>query len=802
MLQDIRFALRMLRKSPGFALAAVVTLGLGISLTTTIFSIVHGVLRDLPFDRPEQIVAIDTNVVSRGIASRGLTPQELHAWQSEQRSFESLAGFVPGTINLSGTDRPERFDGAFISASAFPLLRVKPLLGRTFLPEEDLSGAPQVVLLGYTVWKNRYGKDPQIIDKVIRVNGEAATVVGVMPESFEFPIRQDVWVPLKLNPLEIPVPGRERQVFAFARLRPGVTLEEAASEMEVLAERYARAHPQTSRGIGAVVKPYTLQFVDEEDRTIQLTGLGLVFLVLLIACFNVANLLVARTLNRSKEIAVRVALGAGQRRVMSQLFIESLFLSLLGGLLGIGLTVLGVRLFNVLVVDPNRPFWINVRIDREVFLFAFGAALVASVFSGLLPAVQAARPDVHSVLKDQSRGSSSFRLGRLSKGLVMIELALSYGLLVGAGLMVSAVLHLAHADLGFRMQDVFTARIGLSEVGYPEDRGQIDFYEKLLSRLQSTPGVAAAAVTTHLPTSGTEVRPFAIEGRAYSSDDAYPNLRAVVVSPGFFDTFGIPLLQGEGFAERDAPGQPPVVIVNRSFAERAWPGQSPLRRRIRIGRSDSQEPWLTVIGVVRDVKLDGLNSEDPAAVYLPLAQNGRRFMSIAVHSTNLDARSVAPAVRREVAAIDGDLPIYFDKPMSQVVREQMFLLDVVGSVFTIFGVLALVLAVVGLYGIMSFSVGRRTAELGVRQALGARSNDVLRLILTQAARHLLLGLGIGLLVAFAMARVVASVFGVESWAPLAFLATAVLLILVGLLASLFPARRATKVHPIVALQSQ
>jgi putative ABC transport system permease protein len=799
--RDARFALRMLRKNPGFAIAATLTFALGISLTTTIFSIAHGVMRDLPFDDPERIVALDTNQLSRGIDSRGIAPEEYLAWKDQLASFEGLAAFDMKTVNLSGTERPERFEGGFVTANAFPLLRVRPVLGRTFLPEEDVPGAPNVVLLGHTIWKNRYGRDPQIVGKNIKVNAEPAVVVGVMPEGFQFPLRQAVWVPLKLHPPEGPPPENQRFLFAFGRLRPGIPLDQATGEAAVLAGRYAAQHPQTNEGVSAVVKPYTHLFVDEEDRTIQYATLALVSLVLLIACINVANLLVARTLNRSKEVAVRAALGASQGRVMRQLLMESLVLSLLGAAFGIGLTFFGVRLFNLLITDPDRPFWINVKVDQEVILFAIAAGLVSSVVAGLIPAYRASRADLSSVLKDEARGSSSFRLGRLSKGLVVIELALSYGLLIAAGLTVSTVVRLAHADLGFQSENIFTARIGLTEATYPEPAGQIAFFEELLRRIEAVPGVASAAVTSHLPTSGSEVWPYAVEGRAYATANDYPQLRSLIVSPGAFDTFGIPLLQGEPFKAQGSAAQAPVAVVSRSFAERVWPGESPVGKRIQIREDDSGNPWRTIIGVVPDVQLDGVRSEDPAAVYLPLAQNPRRFMSIAVRTTGHPAAAAA-ALRAQLAALDRDLPIYWEKTMEQVVAQNKFLLNVVGSVFTIFGVLALVLAMVGLYGIMSFTVSRRIPELGVRQALGAQSRDILRLILRQALRQILIGLGIGLLVALGMAQLVSSVFGVTPWDLLTFALTAALLVLVGFTASLIPASRATRVHPTVALQSQ
>jgi predicted permease len=777
----------------------VSTLALGISLTATIFSILTGVLGNLPFVEPDRIVALDTNNLSRGVDSRGVASREYLAWKDEMKSLEGLAAFSSGSVNLSGNERPERFEGAFITANAFPLLRVRPVLGRLFLPEEDRPGAPQVVLLGHDVWKNRYGSDPQILGKSIRVNGDPATVVGVMPSGFQFPVRQSVWIPLKLDPAKVALPENELFLFTVARLRPGFSLDQANGEAAVLARRYAQQHPATNEGVSAVVKPYTHVFVDEEDRAIQFTGLALVSLVLLIACFNVANLLVAKTLNRSKEVAVRSALGASRAQVIRHLLIESLLLSLLGAAIAIGLTFLGVRLFNTLIVDPDRPFWIVVRVDHKVVLFAIAAALVSSLVAGLLPALQASKADLTAVLKDESRGSSSFRLSRLSKGLVVVELALSYGLLIAAGLTVHTVLAQSRADLGFKSRNIFTARIGLSETAYPEGPQRIAFFDELLRRLRSVPGVTSVALTSHLPTSGTDLRKGAVEGRAYATNNDYPTLRLIVVSPGFFETFGIPILQGQGF-QPDGAAQA-AVIVNRSFADRVWPGGAPLGKRIRLGTSNSNNPWLTVMGVVADVQLEGTGSRNLAAVYLPLVQDERPFMSLAVRTAG-PPMAITAAVREQVQAMDKDLPIYFVKSMDEVVAQSLFLLNVIGSVCTIFGLLAFFLAMVGLSGIMSHSVSRRTSELGVRRALGAQTRDVVRLILRQAMRQILGGLGVGLLVAVVTAKLVNSVFGVQPWEPLTFLLTAAGLILVGIVACLIPARSATRVDPMVALQSQ
>jgi putative ABC transport system permease protein len=796
--QDLRFGVRMLLKNSGFTLACVLVLALGISLTTTIFTIVNGVVfSKLPFTGADRLMSVDTNLPAQGIDSLGVKIDEYRTWRSHQKSFDSLAAFLTTTLNLSGTATPERFRAAYITANAFPLTGVQPVLGRVFAAEDEAPVAPRVVLIGYRAWKSRFGGNAGIVGQTIKTEGEPATVIGVMPQGFQFPIHEDLWVPLRLNPAELPWADATR-LNVVGRLRDGVSREQAQAEMASLLAA-TQADVKAGQRTSAVVRPYTRQFVGEGDRTLQFTMLGLVFFVLLVACSNVANLMLARTVNRTRELAVRTALGAHRSRVVRQLMTESFLLSLGGAVLGLLLTIWSVRLFNSLVVDPDRPFWIDIRVDSTVLLFAMGTALLAALLSGSIPALQAAKADIRGVLSDESRSSSSFRLTRLSRGIVIVEIALSYGLLIGAGLIVKTVGDLSTKPFNFQTRNILTTRMELFRSAYPDDAAREAFFRQLLDSLRGLPGVTSAAATSDVPTMETGTDNYTIEGHTYPSEAFRPSVRAVVVTSGFFDTFGVKPLEGREFVALDAPEKPPVVIVNQSFVRREWPRQSALGKRIRLGRKDPS--WRTVVGVVPDIQFSEFYNEEPAGLYLPLAQNPRRTMNLILRTASAPL-ALVPAVRKQVAALNTDLSLDQIRTMEDIIAGNLKLPRTLSMLFGIFGLVALLLAVIGLYGLMSFSVGRRTAELGVRMALGSQREQVLSLVVKQAMRQLGLGLAVGLLLAFAVAKVVSSVFGVAGSDPVIFVTISLILVGVGLLASLLPARRATQVDPLVALRHE
>jgi predicted permease len=759
-------------------------------------------MRGLPFAHPERIVAVQRTNPSRGIDRMGVTIHDFADWRAQQRSFTGLAAYYSGTINLSGTEKAERYDGAFMSADAFRLLGARPMLGRTFSDGEDAPGAEPVIILGHAVWRDRYASDPGVIGTTIRVNGVASTVVGVMPEGFAFPESQEVWVPLRLNPLAIPR-GEGQQLNVYGRLRPGVSLDQAQVELAAVARRLATEHPRTNEGVGVQILPYTEAFIGDEPTAMLYTMLGAVFFVLLIACANVANLLLGRAAHRAREVGIRTALGASRAAVVRQFLLESAILCATGAAIGLGIAYAGIAMFNRAIVDTGPPFWIDIKLDLTLVLFVAGVALLSALASGLLPAVQASRADINEILKDESRGSSSFRVGRMSRALVVLEVALSCGLLVGAGLMIKSVTKLRTVDFGFTVDDVFTARVGLPEgTRYTSDTTQRQFFEQVLQKVEAIPGIGPVALTSRLPAMGSGIESFAVEGAAYAESRDLPRARWVAVSPGFFQLYGGGVLQGRNFGEQDRQGSLPVAIVNRSFARKHFGGASPVGRRIRTGDLATREPWLTIVGVVPDLFAGEPDNKEPEAIYRPVAQAPQRFLTVAARPRG-EPMAIAPLVRDAVAAVDADIPIYFVQTHARAIARETWFYRVFGTIFMVFGFVALFLAAIGLYAVMAHSVGRRIREMGVRMALGAQAGDVVGLVLRQGLLQIAAGLVLGLALAAGVSSLLSMLlFGVTPRDPAIFGAVVLVLVATGLAACLLPARRATRVSPMVALRAE
>ena len=803
LVQDLRFGLRMLRKNPGHSLAAVAALGLGIGLVTAMFSIVYGaMLRGLPFEESERLMHLENNNPSRDEPSLEVFLHDFLDWRERQSSFEGLAAYEDGTVNLSGDGDPERFEGAFISANTFDLLRVQPLLGRGFLPEDDAPQAPPVVVLGYGVWRTRYSGDPKVLGKAVRINGEPGTIVGVMPQGFEFPESQEVWVPLRPDPLRVQR-GQGDTLEVLGRLRDGVTLEAARTEMERIAQALAAEHPKTNEGRGAVVKPWIEEEMGPEIAGLLWTMLGACLAVLLIACANVASLMTAKASRRTREIAIRSALGASRSRVVVQLLVESLVVAGLGAVSGVLLARWAIQIFNSVIAETDPPFWIRIAVDLPALLFAFGTTLVAAVVSGLMPALQASRTDLNEVLKDEGRGSSSFRLGWMSRVVVVGEVAFSCILLVSAGLMIKSVVNIQKLDLGFDPGGLFTARVALFESSYPEEARRVRFVEELRERLAAQPGVASVAAMTSFPGLGSWIETYEVEGRTYPDERDLPRANTSRITPESFATFGVRLLAGRNFGRLDTLESLPVVIVNKSFAERVWPGEDPLGKRIRLRTGeDAPEPWRTVVGVAPDLQMQGLNNEGrPEGFYLPLSQACPGFFNLVIKTRNGDPLALTAMVRDQVKAMDEDLPIYFVRSMEESLARASFFPNLFGSLFAIFGLAALLLASVGIYGVIAFSILQRTQEIGIRMALGAQRESVFRMILRQGMLQLLVGLSVGLAVAVPAANLLAGfLFQVEPRDPATFAIVSGLLAAVALLACWIPAQRAMQTDPLVAIR--
>ncbi len=805
-LNDIRFGFRMLVKRPGLSAIAVVALALGIGLTTTMFSIVYGaVLKGLPFDESENLIGLFRNRPAQDVQFMAVSIHDFNDWREQQTSFEDIAGYYAETVNVAGTEgKPIRYLGAYVSAHLFDILRVQPILGRTFRSEEDHPSTPPVMLLSYRAWQDRFEGDPGVIGRAIRANSQMTTIVGVMPEKFGFPQQMDAWLPLRIDPLEFVRGGgpalEGTQFQAIGRLRDGVTLEEAQSEMSGIAGRLATAYPETNEGIGVVAMRHIDTIIGPQGRSMMFTMLGAVFGVLLIACANVANLLLARTVLRTKEVAIRTALGSSSFRTVAQLLSETLVLALAGAALGLGIAKIGVDWFNASLAAQELPFWLVASLEPPVVAFVLGLALLSTVLAGTVPAFRASRTDISEILGDESRGSSSLRLGRVSKALVIGEIAVSCGLLVGAGLMIKTVVRVAQFDYGFNTENVFTSRIGLFEADYPDHEAQWQFYEELMRNLEDKPGLRAVALTSDLPARGAMMLRLSMEGVAYPTDQDHPLARRVVITPRYFDVIDAMPLEGRLFTRADTRDTQPVAIVNQHFVELNLPDEEPLGRRVKLG--DDDEPWRTIVGVVPDLYLGGaIGALDPRheGVYIPLSQNVINFMSL-VMRTEQAPMTLTSTVQDEINAIDVTLPIYWVRSLSDQYALDTWFYRAFGTLFMAFGVAALALATIGLYGVMSFAASNRTREIGVRMALGASANNVLTLIMKLGATQIAIGLALGLAFALVLSRALGMLlFDVDPWDPTIFVTVVVTLAATGLLASLIPARRATQVEPVDAL---
>ena len=797
LLKDLRYGARKLVHNPGFAAVSVVTLALGIGLTTTMFSIVYGaMIRGLPFEHGERVVNISRSNPARDQNRMGVPAPDLADYRAQARSFEGIAAWNNGTINVSGSEKPERFDGGWVSANTFRLIRARPYLGRDFRDGEDEVGAPPVVILGYDLWRSRYGGDRSIIGRTIRVNGEVSEVIGVMAPRFAFPVSEKLWVPLRIKPAAT---RRDAEQYPLlARLKPGVSLEQANVELAGIARRLAATDPDVDRDAVPRAEKYT-DYIINEARGLLLTMLFAVFLVLLIACANVANLLLSQAAMRAKEVGIRTAMGATRRRIVMQFLTEPLALAAAGAVLGVGLAAVGIRLFNAAIASTDPPFWIDITIDGPILAFVLAITLFAAFVSGVLPAIRASGANVNEVLKDESRGSSSFRGGRLSKVLVVFEIALSMGLLVAAGMTIKSVTRLRNMDFGFPTRTIFTARVGLPETVYHDSAAQIRFYDELYRRLADLQGVESYTLTGMLPVLGAPEQSFAVQGKAYAEDKDYPQTHFITTYPGYFRTFNV-ALQGRDFSTADGANSQPVAIVNQTFARKYFGGQDPIGRQFRLGDSKSKEPWRTIVGVVPDMWNDGLENEDPQSVYLPFAQAPQRYVSVTIRPRGATGQMTAP-VRALVSSMDPDLPIYFVKTLQERIDEDSWFYRVFGALFMIMGAVALVLAAVGLYGVMAFNVSRRTREMGVRMALGAQPRDVITLVVRQGMLQLSIGLVFGLGLAFLLAKGLKIIlFQVTALDPLVYGVTIAVLVLAATAASLIPARRATRVDPMVALR--
>jgi putative ABC transport system permease protein len=801
--QDVRFGVRVLVKSPTFTIVAVIALALGIGANSAIFSVVNTVLlRPLPYKDPDRLVVVWEDASKHGYPRDTPAVANYVDWRDQNQVFEGMAAMASASVNLTGVGEPERIEVRRVSANFFPLLGVEPQLGRTFLPEEDQPGAANcVVVISNGLWQRRFGSDKKIIEKPINLNGVSCTVVGVMSPNFQFPDRGvELWIPIAFSSKEAANRGGH-YLEVIARMKPGITLQQAQADMSSIAARLQQQYPEQNTDLGAVVIPLHEQ-VAGDIKPALLILLGAVGFVLLIACANVANLLLARAAARQKEIAVRVALGASRLRLIRQFLTESILLAALGGALGLLLSLWGVNLLKTFIPE-NISQARAITIDAKVLGFTLLVSLLTGLVFGLAPAMQASNFNLNETLKEGGRDSAQGSRGhRIRSLLVITEVAVSLILLIGAGLLINSFLRLRNVDPGFRADKLLTMQVVLPKVKYREQAQRSAFYTELLHRVEVLPGVKSAAVTTNLPLykQGNSIG-IEIEGRPAPEPGKELIVATRVISPRYFSTMGIQLLQGREISGQDKADSPAVAVISETMARRYWPGEDPIGKRISPGKPESPDDWITIIGVVKDVRQFELEANPKPQMYLSYEQAGFFEPNDLVVSTNADPLSMAAMVRNAVWEIDKDQPVSKIRTMEDIISEsvarQRFSMLLLG----IFAILALVLAAVGIYGVMSYSVAQRAHEIGLRMALGAQRSDVLKLVVGQGLKLVLIGVAIGLAAAFTLTRVMSSLlFGVSATDPITFITISLVLISVAVLASYIPARRATKVDPMVALR--
>jgi predicted permease len=799
---DVRVILRTLVRQPTLNALAVIALSLGIGLTAMMFSIVYGVvLRGLPFERPEQLVHVARSRISAGIPRMQVTIHDFVDWRTQQRTLEDLAAYKNRSVALArSAEAPVRLQGAEITPSAFRLLRAQPLLGRTFLDDEQGTSAPDVIVLSYHVWRDQFDRDPQIIGRIVHANGRPTVVIGVMPDGFTFPFRHDVWMPLRLDPLRV-ARGQGDTLEVFGRLRDRIPRTRATRELADIAATLARIYPESNRGVGVAVQPYIQRYVGDSGVLALYAMLGAVFGVLLVACVNVANLSLARVAIRSRQIAIQVSLGATRTRVLLDVLVETSVLAATGAGLGAGLAKLGIDAFNRALPAQNLPFWVAVTLDPAVLGFVLALAVASTVLAGIVPAIRAAHIDVNEVLRGESHGATSLRVGRVSRALVMVEVALSSALLVGAAVMVRGVVSLERSDWGFPADQIFTARVDLPDT-YNE-ASQTRFVDRLLQTLYTQPGVQRAALTTALPVVGSPRSRIVLEGQNGPSFRDAPMAHHAAVTPTFFETFAINVVEGRSLAETDREAALPVAVINRTFARQHLQTRDVVGHRFR-SETSPDGGWLTIVGVVDDAHMDDVAhpSHIDAGYYVPLAQAPARSLSLAVRTEGA-ASALGLTIGRTVFATDPDTVVYLPQTMRAAIGESTWFYGLFARLFGVFGVAALALGTIGLYGVLMFSVRQRTREIGVRMALGATTAQVLRLIVFQGLGQFGIGLTVGLMLAVGLARMlVALIYGAQRGDLLTFALVSVVLTVTALVACFVPAHFATKIDPMQALRAE
>ncbi len=803
--QDLRYGVRMLSKKPGYTLVAVLTLSLGIGATTAIFSVVNAVLlRPMRYRNAERLVVPTSFNPSRGSDNSSITYADYLDWQREG-IFEHVAAIdnVTTQLDLSdGTGEPERVQLAIVSQDYFAVLGVSALLGRTFQADNfNISGLTRAIVITHRLWQRRYGGDPKIIGQNIYLNGRPYLVIGVAPPDSLWPSDRDVILPLVVAPNNPDMQRRDNMIFTgIAQLKPGAPIEQANAALATIARRLEQDYPESRKGWSNRVVPLRDYVVGGQLQTSLWVLLAAVGFVLLITCVNVANLLLARAATRQHEMAIRLALGAGRWRLVRQLLTESLLLACLGGALGFLFALWGVDALKA-IAPADTPRLAEINVSAGVLVFALAITLLTATLCGLIPALQTTKPDLNHALKESARQTGGVQSQLLRNALIVAEVALSLVLLVGAGLMIRSFARVQQIAPGLQVERLVTMELNAPRVRYPDQARVLAFYRSLTERLEATPGIESAAVSSALPLGGGGFylgRVFLAEGRPEPPAGTDVAGEWNVVSPGYFKTSGTRFIKGRDFNERDSETGNPVIIVNETFAHRMFPNEDPLGKRVRSWRDENK--LREIVGVVTDVRYYGRDDELKGLVYVPHAQNAWRAMALNVRTHN-DPNAAISSIREQVKAVDKDLALANLRTMTTVLNQSVAPRRLSVLLLAIFAVAAVLLAALGIYGVLSFMVAQRQHEIGLRMALGAQTRDVLRLVITQGFKLTLVGVAIGLAASFGLTRLMKSLlYEVSATDPLTFAAITVLLMSVALMACYLPARRATKVDPLIALR--